>query len=56
MTLRYIMAQLYECSECHKDMSTECECFAVAMLDCQTKLDDLMKLVARSDIIKKLEA
>jgi len=50
------MSQELTCSECHLDMATECECFANALIDCTTKLDDLMKLVARSDIIKKLNA
>ena len=50
------MSQELACSECHLDMTTECECFANALIDCTTKLDDLMKLVARSDIIKKLDA
>ena len=50
------MSQELTCSECHLDMTTECECFGVALLDLTTKLDDLMKLVARSDIIKKLDA
>ena len=50
------MSQTYECSECHKDMATECECFANALLDCTTKIDDLMKLVERYDFGKKLKA
>ena len=55
------MSQTYECSECHKDMATgeidhECECFANALLDCTTKIDDLMKLVERYDFGKKLNA
>ena len=52
----YNMAQVYECSECHKDMTTDCECFADALLDCTTKLNDLMKLVERYDFSKKLNA
>ena len=50
------MSQELTCSECHLDMVTECECFATALFDCTTKIDDLMKLVARSDILKKLDA
>ena len=50
------MSQELTCSECHLDMTTECQCFEDALLDCTTKLDDLMKLVARSDIGKKLDA
>ena len=45
-----------ECVECGLDLTTGCECFANALLDLTTKLDDLMKLVARSDIVKKLNA
>jgi len=47
----YIMTQVYECSECHKDMATDCECFEV-VLDFSTKMDDLMKLVDRLQISK----
>lgn len=50
------MSQELICSECHLDMITECQCFADALLDCTTKLDDLMKLVERYDFNKKLNA
>jgi hypothetical protein len=51
------MSQELTCTECGLDMvEDQCQCFANALLDLTTKLDDLMKLVARSDIIKKLDA
>ena len=37
-------------------MATECECFANVILDLSTSIDDLMKVVARNDILKKLDA
>ncbi len=37
-------------------MTTECECFANVILDLSTSIDDLMKVVARNDILKKLDA
>jgi CO dehydrogenase/acetyl-CoA synthase gamma subunit (corrinoid Fe-S protein) len=53
----YNMSQELTCTECGLDMvGDQCQCFANALLDLTTKLDDLMKLVARSDIIKKLDA
>ena len=50
------MSQELTCSECHLDMATECECFANVILDLSTSIDDLMKVVARNDILKKLDA
>ena len=48
------MSQELTCSECHLDMATECECFANVILDLQTSIEDLMKIVARLDIEKKI--
>jgi len=54
------MSQEMTCTECGLDMVNSgvntCTCFADNLLDLTTKLDDLMKLVARSDIVKKLNA
>ena len=46
------MTQVYECSECHKDMATDCECFENTVVDFNTKMDDLMKLVDRLQVSK----
>ena len=48
------MSQELICSECGLDMEEQCQCYVTQILDLQTSIEDLMKIVARLDIEKKI--